>query len=364
MKIKYKVVTTIMVVFFLGVSLFAWFKPLDEFSESERRKLETFPKVSFENIISGKFMKDFESYTLDQFPLRDELRTLKALTAFNIFNQKDNNKIYIENGFASKIEYPINENSIKRASDRFLYIYNKYFKDKNIKPYFSIIPDKNYFLAKENGYLSIDYDKFFLENIKKNDFMTYIDIRDLLEIEDYYKTDTHWRQEKIIDVANRISENMGVSLKNQYEEQTLDKDFYGVYYGQSALPLKPEKIKYLKNDVLENCKVFDYQNNKEISIYDMEKAHGKDPYEMFLSGPISLLSIENEKATTDKELVIFRDSFGSSIAPLLVEGYKKITLVDIRYIHPDLLSKYIEFENQDVLFLYSTMVLNNSETIK
>ena len=96
----------------------------------------------------------------------------------------------------------------------------------------------------------------------------------------------------------------------------------------------------------------------------MEKAHGKAPYEMFLGGSLSLITIENDKAKTEKELVIFRDSFGSAIAPLFVEGYRKITVVDIRYIHPNLLEKYIEFNNQDVLFLYSTSILNNSETIK
>ena len=85
---------------------------------------------------------------------------------------------------------------------------------------------------------------------------------------------------------------------------------------------------------------------------------------MFLSGSLSLITIENPNATTDKELVIFRDSFGSSIAPLLVEGYAKITLVDIRYITSDLVGRFIDFENQDVLFLYSTLVLNNSVTLK
>jgi hypothetical protein len=157
---------------------------------------------------------------------------------------------------------------------------------------------------------------------------------------------------------------MGTKLNTVYEEKTLDKDFYGVYYGQAALSLKPEKIKYLTNSTLENCRVYDYQNSKEISVYDMEKANGKDPYEMFLGGPLSLVSIENGNAKTDKELIIFRDSFGSSIAPLLVEGYKKITLIDIRYIHPNMLSQFIEFDNQDVLFIYSTSVINNSETLK
>ena len=116
--------------------------------------------------------------------------------------------------------------------------------------------------------------------------------------------------------------------------------------------------------MLENCIVYDYENQKEIKIYDLEKAQGNDPYEMFLSGPLSLITIENDQAASDRELIMFRDSFGSSIAPLFAEHYRKITLVDIRYIHPDLLEKYIEFVDQDVLFLYSISILNNGETLK
>ena len=309
-------------------------------------------------------MSNFENYTLDQFPLRDKFRTLKALVTLNVFNQSANNDIYVVDGYASKIEYPLNEASVKRAGERFQYVYEKYLKDKNTNNYISIIPDKNYFLAKENGYLSVDYEKM-ISILKGNTaFLEYIDITKELEISDYYKTDTHWREENIVGVAEKLSAEMGVNIKTEYDIKTLDVDFYGVYYGQSALPLEAEKIKYLTNETLESCKVFDYQNNKEISVYDMEKANGKDPYEMFLGGPLSLVTIENGKAKTDKELIIFRDSFGSSIAPLLVEGYKKITLVDIRYIHPNMLQNYIEIDSQDVLFLYSTSVLNNSETIK
>ena len=363
-KTKHIVITTVMVAFFLVISVFAWVKPSDEFSASERRKLAQFPELSFKTVISGGFMSSFENYTLDQFPLRDKFRTLKALVALNVFNQSANNDIYVVDGFASKIEYPLNEESVERAGERFRYVYEKYLKDTNTKNYLSIIPDKNYFLGTENGYLSIDYDKMISLLRENTDFLKYIDITKELEIEDFYKTDTHWREENIVDVAEKIGKEMGADVKAEYDVKTLENDFYGVYYGQSALPLEAEEIKYLTNDVLKNCKVFDYQNNKEISVYDMEKAEGKDPYEMFLGGPLSLVTIENEKAKTDKELIIFRDSFGSSIAPLLVEGYKKITLVDIRYIHPNLLENYIEFNSQDVLFLYSTSVLNNSETIK
>lgn len=363
-KTKHIVITVVMVAFFLVLSVFAWVKPSDEFSTSERRKLSQFPELSFKTIASGDFMSNFEDYTLDQFPLRDKFRTLKAIVTLNVFNQSANNDIYVVDDFASKIEYPLNEESVKRAGERFRYVYEKYLKDTNTKNYLSIIPDKNYFLAEKSGYLSVDYEKMISLLKGNTDFLKYIDITKDLELSDFYKTDTHWRQEYLIDVAEKIGNGMGMDVNTKYDVKTLENDFYGVYYGQSALPLPAEKIKYLTNDILENCKVFDYQNDKEISVYDMEKAKGKDPYEMFLGGPLSLITIENQNAKTDKELIIFRDSFGSSIAPLLIDGYKKITLVDIRYIHPNLLENYIEFDSQDVLFLYSTSVLNNSETIK
>ena len=98
--------------------------------------------------------------------------------------------------------------------------------------------------------------------------------------------------------------------------------------------------------------------------YPVEKARGSDPYELFLSGSVSLLTVESPNARTDRELVIFRDSFASSLAPLLLEGYSRVTLVDIRYLSPTQLGRYLTFTDQDVLFLYSTGVLNNSSTLK
>ena len=80
--------------------------------------------------------------------------------------------------------------------------------------------------------------------------------------------------------------------------------------------------------------------------------------------PISLLSIENPNAETDRELIVFRDSFGSSLAPLLAEGYAKITLADIRYLPSSQMGKLLDFTDTDVLFLYSVPVLNNSDTLK
>lgn len=362
-KIK-NIVTVILIgIVFLGGFIWSVLKPDELVSLSERRQLASMPKINKQDIMSGKFMSDFEEYSLDQFPMRDELRTLKSISAYSLFRQKDNNGIYIYDGFASKIEYPLNYDSLEYAGKRMRNIYDKYLEGKNMNIYFSVIPDKNYFMAEQNGYLSLDYDELISVMRENTDYMQYIDITNLLELSDYYFTDTHWRQEKIIDVAKHIASEMGVELSENYETKLFDDSFCGVYYGYSALPLPKENLYYLTNDTLEKCSVFNYETNSYIPVYDPENFYG-DSYEIFLSGSLPLLTIENHNADTDKELIIFRDSFGSSLAPLLVEGYSKITLVDIRYISGNVLGSMIDFDNQDILFLYSTLILNNSITMK
>jgi len=358
-------VTIVFIIFFAIITLLVAFHKPNEISKNERRKLAQLPELSGENILSSKYMEDFDKYTLDQFPFRDTFRQLKAVTQFSVFHQKDNNGIYIVDNTVSKIEYPLKESSVINAADKFKDLYDTYCSGKDMAVYYSIIPDKNYFIAKSNGYPSMDYDRL-VSLIKKNvDSMKYIDIFDCLSIEDYYSTDTHWRQEKLTNTVERIAKEMGF-LKRLTGRYILNKfgSFHGVYYGQAALPMAADIIYYLSSDVTDSCTVYNYETDKYSNIYDLEKGDSNDPYEIFLSGAVPLLTIENPNAETDKELVIFRDSFGSSIAPLFVEAYRKITLIDIRYITSDYLENFITFDKQDVLFLYSTLVINNSTMLK
>ena len=361
---KFKKVTRGMLVFLAIVSVGIWFKPADEYSDSERRELALFPEISIENVLSGRFMSDFEAYVTDQFPFRNEWRQVKAWLSGSVLGQTDQNGYYMAEGHISKMEYPLKEDSVQRAIDRMHYIYDKYIKDVNANVYYSIIPDKNYVLAKEHGYLAMDYEKLF--GMLDSDFgsMEKIDILHLLTLDDYYTTDLHWRQENLLDVADTLLEGMGQDAKASYELKKLEVPFYGVYASQSAYDVDGDAMYYWMNDSLEQCVVYNYETNQTTTVYNMEKANGKDPYEMFLSGSVSLLSMENPDAATDQQLIVFRDSFGSSIGPLFAEAYEKVMFVDIRYIHPDLLGKYVDFENADVLFLYSTSVLNNGDTFK
>lgn len=278
--------------------------------------------------------------------------------------ERDENGVYLAEGYAARLEYPLNEKNITYAAKRFTYVYEEYLSGSCDNIYVSVIPDKNYFLAEKNGYPALDYAELTAQLTGQMDFAEYIDIFPLLELSDYYRTDTHWRQEKITDIAAHIAGAMGVSLSAEYTEKTLDAPFYGVHCRQADIDVEPDTLIYLENDTLSECRVYDGETDSYTDIYNMELAEGDDPYEIFLSGAKSLLTIENPAAPTEKELVIFRDSFASSLAPLLAEGYSKITLVDIRYLAPQLLGRFVDFHGQDILFIYSAPVLNNSTTIK
>jgi len=345
-----------------AITFSCWLKPQTAYSDSERRPLAEKPEFNMAAIANGKFMDLFEEYSVDQFPERDKFRSIKSLFARYIFNKKENNGLYVADGHISKLEYPVNPKMLDHAEKKFNYLYDTYMNGKDVNVYLSIIPDKNYFLAEKNGAPSLNY-KGFINNFKNRFYyMNYIDIVPLLSIDDYYRTDSHWKQENICDVAEHIGASMGTDVKADYTVNTLDKPFNGVYLGQLAMPFEPDNLNYLTNDVLNSVTVNYLDTGMPVAgeLYNMEKANGKDPYEMFLSGTSALIEIENPNATTDKELVIFRDSYGSSIVPLLVQGYKKVTVVDIRYIQSNFVGSFVKFDNQDVLFLYSTTLLNNS----
>ena len=364
------VVTSVFVAFiafFVTMCIFMMFNPVTE-SKSERRdKMAQFPgEITWQGIVDKTVIEDFEDATVDQFPFRDFFREIKARFQYNVLGLSENNGLAIENGYIAKIETNFNDKFIDYSISRLQANYNEFIKGTNGKHFLALIPDKNYFFANDYGYPSPDYDGLTDKVSAALPDMEYIDIYGDLELDDFYKTDTHWSQDKILGVVDKLATEMGISdrLSGEYRENVIE-GFKGVYHGQSALNPEPDKLVYLTNDVLDNCTVTYYPDNIKGNIYELEKVSGRDGYEMFLGGVVPLIRIDNPASTSGKSLVIFRDSYGSSIAPLLVEAYDTVYLVDIRgasiqHIKGWQVMRLIDFKNADVLFLYSTLVLNSN----
>lgn len=353
-----KLMTLSFMTILIMVFLFTFILPDESISFSERRPLKEKPEMTLENIMSGEYFEDLEKYFLDHIPLRDTFKAVKANFELHVLKKSDINDMYNYDDHLIKIEYPYNPVMSQRFVDYVETIKDMYLKDNKV--YLSIIPDKNFF--GPNHALKLDYDQM-IEDIKKGDY-TYLDLFNLLELGDYYLADPHWKQENLDKVVDLLSKEMNFDKSPiEYDINTFDR-FFGAYASQTSINKDPETLKYLYHEYMKDIKVFDYELNEYIDLYDQEAIKGIDPYDIFVGGASPLIEITNSNPTSDRELIIFRDSFSSALAPLLSNAYRKITLVDTRYINHDFLDNFIEFDDQDVLFLYSTLVVNNSVMLK
>lgn len=353
---KNKVLVVVFLIIIYGFFILNILVPDLDISTSERRNLQNFPKLSFTSILNGNFTDEFNDYSVDQFVFRDTFRSLKSNYSFNVLGMLDNNGYFIKDNAIYKSNYPTNKKSINSFVKK-MQMLEEYFTDNDV--YIGIIPDKNYYLD-DDCYLKIDYD-YLYSYVKNNLNFKYIELRDCLELESYYFTDTHWRQEKLEDVVKVINDNMGMKTNFKYDVEEY-YPFYGVYYGQAAVNVEADTLKFLTNELYDEVVVENYE--KDDVLYNLDLLDSLDSYDVYLSGASPLITLTNTSSESDRDLVIIRDSFGSSLAPLLIENYKSITLVDLRYMSVDVMKEIVDFTDKDILILYSTLLVNDSSSLK
>lgn len=324
-----------------------------DISSYERRKLVTTTSLKEDFIIN------LDDYLSDQFPLRNELISTNSIFDRYILQNIDSNSVYIKNNFVIDKNYPLDEKSLNGFINKINYINDNYLQDSNV--FYTIIPDKSYFL-EDSKYLKIDYESV-LSKIEDNLNIPYINIVDSLKLEDYYRTDIHIKQESYPKIIEQLSNYYSFEYQGNYIPEKITDKFYGASYSKVPSFTKPDELTILKNDVISSSTATHLEYGKK-DIYELNRLNDADAYNVFLGGPSSLIEIENKSSKTDKELIIFRDSFGSGFSPLLIPYYKKITLIDLRYINMFLVPNYVDFTNKDVLFAYSTLIVNSSHILK
>ena len=358
-KIKDIVVTIIFLFTVISLFLINVIKEDTDISVVERRKLATMPELTTKSLFDGTYFKKFDSYVTDQFVERDAFRKIKI--DIELSTKGEYNNLYLYDDYIIEEIFPLNSNSINNLTSKINYIKDTYLND-NSNIYYTIIPDKNYFVNKGN--LKLDYNK--LQDMMKSNLtnLNYINIFDKLTLDNYYKTDTHWKEEDLFNVANTIANQMNFDITNNNNVVNTITTFKGSYAGRLSVTKDIDTIKTISNPSTLNSSVYNYETKKYTDIYDYTKINSLDKYDIYLSGAVPIIDIINNNTSSDKELIVFRDSYGSSLIPLLIEGYKKITVIDIRYISSKILNKYIDFNDQDVLFMYSILTINNSFSIR
>lgn len=268
-------------------------------------------------------------------------------------------------------EKELDEKSIDRAIGKFQKFTEDYCGEAQ-RVFLALIPSKNGYLNAENGHLN-EAEFAILQSVYDKWGRNFIDLSVCLDLEDYYRTDPHWRQERLGAVLRELGAALEFDtdtvlngdrvLSENWTEEVLTTDYIGVY-GDEVDGVPAEEMTVLHHPDMDSYIVRNGETGEEMPLYDTEKLSERDPYELFVGGPLSLVTIENPNAGNDRHLVVVRDSFGSALLPLLAQSYAKVTAVDIRYMMPNLVGNFVDFTDADVLFLYSSTVLNNSITLK
>ena len=378
-KIKNILTIAVFAVIILGLSVGFVLTPDNARSHTERRLLQQRPELTLERILNRRFIDEFEDYLQDQFVLREDFRMINALARRYILQKNDYEGYFLvgswQSGHLSQMEFPLNLQGVRDFNGIFNHIYSQFLSGMNV--HYAIIPDKNFFMAQDNGFLSMNYTQMRrgLES-GLNDNINYIDLFDILSLDSFYRTDIHWRQNALMPAAQHLTAAMGGNFSfTNYQSHRLFP-FYGSFHGPFGLPVQPDEMIYLTNDFTENARVsLLVDDGNRLTMQEMpsrgvyarhlfDREINLDSFDMFLYGAQSIVTIEVENPTTDRELIIFRDSFGSNLAPLFLESYAKVTLVDIRYIGASFLPQFIDFDIQDVLILYSAPMINRGGLLR
>ena len=104
------------------------------------------------------------------------------------------------------------------------------------------------------------------------------------------------------------------------------------------------------------------ENKKSDSIFFTEHLGKKDKYSYFLDGNHGL-SVIRGNASTGKSLAIFKDSYAHALAPLLINHYDSLHLIDMRYYREDPVKYIVTNDIKDILFIYGSSTFSSDDTI-
>ena len=366
---KYCIFLTVLFSLFIGgILVGSLLAPDKEFSELENRYLQTPPKLSLEDLQSGKFMEDAEDYVNDHVIGRDFWVALKAWSE-RLSGKQENNGVYFgkEDTLLNRLDEPSWEDIPAQggtAAQLGLNTSAGYVNDLvynlDVPVYFGIIPSSSEIWSDRlpEGAPTAD-EKAIIDRLYDTVQTFTIDMYSALEEhkdeEIYYRTDHHWTSLGAYYGYTALMEAMGMEAAplDESAKVTVSDSFYGTTFSTSGVRwVAPDHIdRYISGD---GVKVTGYPEGSpvESSLYVDSYLDKKDKYSSFLGGNQPLCVIETQHTDAPKVLVI-RDSYSDSLAPFLTQSFSEIHLFDTR-MNKTSIKAYVEENDIDqVVVLYS-----------
>lgn len=339
--------------------------PAREYSEAENRYLQTFPAVNADQIFSGKFSSQFESYTTDQFPARDSWVALKTMTQLGL-GRPDNGRVYFgkkDRLFA--LPDPADASWEQRNCRAVAAFLAKARENRpELRTSVMLVPTAATILPEDLPALAPVADEAALLRRMKEalgETAVFCDpTAALLAVEDreslYFRTDHHWTGRGAYAAYAAWAQATGLQPQplTNFRETTVADDFTGTLFSKANLPwIKPDTLTAWEPADLAACS-FSVDGGKTFAdgLYDPQALLGRDKYTYFLGGnhPLTVVRTGTENG---RRLLVVKDSYAHSFAPFLTAHYETIYLLDPRYFKENIQTWMGKENITDILVLYN-----------
>lgn len=364
-----------LVIIFIAVLVFITITNLltsdKAFSSRENRYLQQLPQPSYESIISGKYSKEFEKYTIGQFIMREKWIGLKTLSD-KLILKKDNGRVYLgKDGYLFNIDDNLNQSQFTKNIEAINKFSNEIIELNNdIDINALLVPSKSEAVKHKLPIFAPVVDEIELyTNIKEslNKEINLISLFETLSHEHnlYYKTDHHWTTKGSLKAYQKYCNEIGIKplVDKDFTIEVVSDDFLGTSYRKANFYLdKAEEIeKYiLKNPV--NLEVIYDRIKTSDDLYNEKFLSKTDKYSYFLGGDHSLVEI-NTDVKNNQSVLILKDSFANSMIPFLTSHYSNIYVVDMRYYNDNIINFIKVNEIEEVLMLYNVQTFVQEKTM-
>lgn len=345
------------------------FSPKQIFSENENRYLTKFPSFSWDNLVSGKFIDDLDSYLIDHFPFRDTFVSIKTKTELLLGKRKINDVFIGDDGYLiTDYEKPSRTKNLIQVLNSFKIRNNHVNMNLMLIPT-SVSVNKTKLPAYASPYDELKTINYIYDNVNFSSINVY---DTLLENNDtypmYYKLDHHYTSygAYYVYLEYCAQNNLECLSINDYNIEAVTNDFKGTLYSKVNFYSTPDTIHIFTPKDGQDLKV-EYISLDDVitkdSLYEYQYLEKKDKYSIFLNGNNPLVKITNNKNRNDKKLLVIKDSFANALIPFLTYNYSEVHVIDPRYYKLSI-SEYIDKSNiTDVLFVYNINTLDKDTGI-
>lgn len=390
----------------LAVSVLAWMllaSPAFNYSDSEKRPLAAFPRITTAGLVDGSVMADIDTWMQDRFPFRSFLVGLNTASR-RALGEHDNGRIY----FGSDDRLFLYENEPLPGPDDARRVRLAEANMAELKHFLletvpAALPDARRSLiivppaaavmpelvpAAAPLLDSAAWTRRFIAPLE-NTGLHILPTLDVLtatpdgcpaDLETrscrYFTSDHHWTARGAFVTARAWLGSLGLDGPGpeNFAETDISTSFRGSlearaqrlgYSGETFTLLKPTAAAIAANlepdpDRLELCDL----DGRALGsgIYDYGQLGGSDEYLVYLGGNPPVTVIETG-STTGRSLLLIKDSFANAMVPFLLSNFERITLVDARHGSAVVRDALEHSRPDDVLVLYSLSQLLTDETL-